>query len=78
MVQPHPHAGATYKIIARKDGAFEVEVSIPVAPAPVTITSLPTKADAERWIAKHQEAIAAGAPDQRQPSLRPAKSKIFS
>ena len=69
MVQPHPHAGATYKIIARKDGAFEVEVTVPYAKTPLTITGLSTRAQAERWIARHQAAIAAGAPDQRRSFL---------
>jgi hypothetical protein len=75
MVQPHPHAGATYKIIAGQDGAFEIEVTIPMAATPVSITGLSTKADAERWIAKHQEAIASGKPDKRAPLFKPAKPK---
>ena len=66
MVKPHPHAGATYKIIARHDGACQVEVSLPNAKTPVTITGLSTRADAERWIARHQEVIAAGKPDRQQ------------
>jgi hypothetical protein len=61
MVRPHPHSGATYRLIARKDGAFEVEVTIPDAPA-TRVTGLGTKADAERWIAKHKEHVAAGWP----------------
>ena len=75
MVQRHPHAGAIYKIIAREDGAFEVDVALPGASAVVTITCLHTRADAERWIARHQEAIAAGAPDKRRTLFRPAKPK---
>ena len=77
MVKPHPHAGATYEIISRQDGAFEVEVSLPRAKTPVTITGLSTSVDAERWIARHQEAIAAGASDKRRPFLfrRPPKPK---
>ena len=51
IVQPHPHAGATYKILAREDGAFEVEVCLPMTKTHVTITDLLSKADAERWIA---------------------------
>ena len=75
MVQPHPHAGATYKIIVRKDGAFEVEVTLPGVAEPVTITGLRTKLAAERWIARHQAAIAAGAPDKRRSFFRPSKPK---
>ena len=74
MVQHHPHAGAIYKIIAREDGAFEVDTAFPGASAVVTVTCLRTRADAERWIARHQEAIAAGAPDKRRSFFRPAKS----
>jgi len=74
-VQPHPDAGATYKIIARDDGAFEVKVTVPKAATPVIITGLSTKADAERWIAKHQEAIAAGAPDRHQAPSGPTDPK---
>jgi hypothetical protein len=63
MAQPHPHSGATYSIIARQDSAFEIEVSIPDA-ASTTITGFRTKADAERWIAKHKEHVAAGKPQR--------------
>jgi hypothetical protein len=75
MVQPHPHAGATHKIIAREDGAFEVEVSLPMGAAPVTITGLSTRAEAEGWIARHREAIAAGAPDKHQAPSGPTEPK---
>jgi len=66
MVKPHPHTGATYKIIARLDGSFEIVVSLPGGAAPVTITGMATRADADRWIAQHQEAIAAGSPEPNQ------------
>jgi len=75
MVQPHPHAGATHKIIAREDGAFEVEVTLPIWAKPVTITGLRTRAEAERWIASHQEAIAAGAPDKSRARSGPTEPK---
>ena len=78
MIKPHPHAGATYKVTARNDGAFEVEVTVPGVAAPATVTGLSTRADADRWIARHQEAIAAGAPDKRPRSFlfrRPPKPK---
>ena len=67
MIQPHPHSGATYKLIARIDGAFEIEVSIPDTSATV-VTNFPTEADAQRWIARHAAAVAAGSP--KRPSFR--------
>jgi hypothetical protein len=75
MVQPHPHAGAIYEIIAREDGAFEIDVKLPGASAIVTVMCLRSRAKAERWIARHREAIAAGAPDKRRTFFRPAKPK---
>jgi hypothetical protein len=75
MVQPHPHAGAIYTIIARDDGVFEIEVTLPGAGSLVTITCLRTRAAADRWIARHQEAIAAGAPEKRRSFFKPAKPK---
>ena len=75
MPQPHPHAGATYEIIARKDGAFEIAVLMPDPPSAVTITGLATRAAAERWIAQHQAAVAAGLPGRRAPRFKPSKPK---
>ena len=63
MVQPHPYSGATYRMIARKDGAFEIEVGIPDT-SPITMTDFPKQADAERWIEQHKASVNAG------PSLR--------
>ena len=53
MVQPHPYSGATYRMIARKDGAYEIEVGIPDT-SPITMTDFPKQADAERWIEQHK------------------------
>jgi hypothetical protein len=64
MAEPHPHSGATYRVIARKDGAFEIEVSIP-AMSPITVTNFPTRRDADEWIARHEAAVAEGAPRRR-------------
>ena len=64
MVQPHPDSGATYRTIARKDGAFQIEVSIPDTVSPITMTDFPKRADAERWIERHKASMDAG------PSLR--------
>jgi hypothetical protein len=73
--QPQPHAGALYRIIAREDGGFEIDVALPGAGSLVTITCLRTRAAAERWIARHQEAIAAGAPEKPRSFFKPAKPK---
>ena len=64
MTQPHPHSGATYRMIAREDGAFAVEVSIPGA-SPTTVTNFPAETDARRWIEQHQASVAAGRPLRR-------------
>ena len=63
MVQPHPDSGATYKTTARKDGAFEIQVSLPGA-SPVIMTNFAKQTDAERWIDQHKASVNAG------PSLR--------
>jgi hypothetical protein len=63
MVQPHPHSGATYRLIAREDGAFEIEVSIPNL-SPTTVADFATQADAERWIEQHKASVNAGSPLQ--------------
>jgi len=75
MVQPHPHAGAVYTIIAREDGVFVIEVTLPGAGSLITITCLRNRAEADRWIARHQAAIAAGAPGTRRTFFRPSKPK---
>jgi hypothetical protein len=56
MPKTHPHAEATYRILAREDGSFGVEVSIPNT-LPTTVTSFATRADAEAWIADHQRRV---------------------
>src|SRR5260221_3948038 len=63
MQRDHPHLGASYKIIPQKDEAFGVEVTIPEM-ATTTVTGFATAADAERWIARHKEAVAAGRPSR--------------
>jgi hypothetical protein len=66
MVQPHPHGGATYRMIARKDGAFQVEVTLPDT-APITMTNFARQADAQRWIDRHKASVNAGRPLHRPP-----------
>jgi hypothetical protein len=46
-----------------KDKSYGVEVSIPDA-FPATVTGLATKEDAERWIERHKNEIAQGAPQR--------------
>ena len=67
----HPHSGASYSILKNDDATFGVEVSIPDS-LPTVVSSFPSEAEAERWIAGHQKGIASGeyaAPDVlRRPS----------
>jgi len=58
MARTHPHAEATYRVIALPGGTFGVEVSIPDA-YPTTVSTFATKADAEAWIAKHKSRVEA-------------------
>ena len=61
MPQDHPHQGASYRILPRQGEAFGVEVTIPDM-SPTTVSGFPTLGDAERWIARHKEIVAAGRP----------------
>jgi hypothetical protein len=56
MPKIHPHAEATYRVIPFEDGSFGVEVSIPDN-YPTTVRPFGTKADAETWIAEHQNRV---------------------
>jgi hypothetical protein len=53
----HPHAEAKYRVFARPDRTFGVEVTIPDT-QPATVTSFATEADAEAWIAAHKQRVA--------------------
>jgi hypothetical protein len=53
----HPHSGAGYKVVQQNDTTFGVEVIIP-GTHPITVTSFPTEAEADRWIAKHRQEVA--------------------
>ena len=57
MERRHPHADATYRVTCRPDKTFGVEVTIPDT-QPTTVTSFPTTADAEAWIATHKQRVA--------------------
>jgi hypothetical protein len=56
MERDHPHAGATYQVVAREDGGFGVEVTIPNS-HPTMVTGFATEAAAEAWIARHKEGV---------------------
>jgi hypothetical protein len=61
MVENSLRAGATHKIVVRKNNTFEVRVAVP-GTHPTTVTGFATRAAAERWVAEHREALAAGRP----------------
>ena len=50
MARTHPHAEASYKVIAFEDGTFGVEVSIPDS-SPTIVTPFASEEAAEAWIA---------------------------
>jgi len=57
-MRTHPHAEASYRVVALSSGAFGVEVTIPDS-YPTTVKSFATEADAVEWIARSQERVAA-------------------
>jgi hypothetical protein len=56
MARTHPHAEASYKVIAFEDGTFGVEVSIPDS-NPTTVTPFASEEAAETWIANHRRRV---------------------
>jgi hypothetical protein len=61
MARTHPHAEATYRVVAlAKEGRFGVEVVIPDT-HPTTITEFATEVEAEGWIARHKRQVEANA-----------------
>ena len=56
MPRTHPHAEATYRVIAADDGAYAVEVTIPES-SPTKVSPFATEADAEAWITQHQDRV---------------------
>ncbi len=53
MPKTHPHAEASYRILALDDGSFAVEVSIPDS-NPTTVTKFDSLDAAEAWISGHR------------------------
>ncbi len=72
MAAPHPHAEATYRLIAGEDGGYAVEVAIPGS-GPTRVSGFDTQAKAEAWIERHQANIATGTIMQRSAWSRGAK-----
>jgi hypothetical protein len=58
MPRMHPHAEASYRVLALDDGSFQVEVTIPDS-HPTRVSPFATQRDAEDWIARHQERVQA-------------------
>ena len=56
MARTHPHAEASYKVIAFEDGTFGVEVSIPDS-SPTIVTPFASEEAAEAWIASHRRRV---------------------
>jgi len=57
-MRTHPHAEATYRVVALSSGAFGVEIMIPDI-YPTTVSPFATAAEAEAWIARQQRRVAA-------------------
>jgi hypothetical protein len=56
----HPHAEATYRIVALEGGMFGVEVVVPET-YPTTVSKFASEAEAEAWIAAHKSKVVSGA-----------------
>jgi hypothetical protein len=57
-MKTHPHADAAYRVLPISEGGFAVEVAVPDCP-PALVSSFPTEAVAEEWIARKKERVAA-------------------
>ena len=55
----HPHADATYRVVAKNAG-YGVEVSIPGS-NPTVVSPFGSEDAAEDWIARHKERVASQA-----------------
>ena len=70
MQKTHPHAEATYRVIAFDDGSFGVKVEIPET-YPTTVSKFATEANAAAWITEHQRRVQSQT--CRATDFRPAK-----
>jgi hypothetical protein len=57
-MRTHPHAEASYRVVPLSSGTFGIEVKIPDT-APTTVSSFATEADAEAWIERARQRVAA-------------------
>jgi hypothetical protein len=67
MVQEHPHADATYRLVQLDGGSWAAEVSIPGS-APTMVSGFSTAAAADAWISAHKAHVATGL--RRRPLFR--------
>ncbi len=74
MATAHPHADATYRLIAGDDGSFAVEVGIPGS-GPTKVSGFASQAKAEAWVGGHQANVAPGSIMQRSNWSRSPKPK---
>jgi hypothetical protein len=56
MPRTHPHAGASYRVVALDDESFGVEVTIPDS-HPTTVTKFASHEAAEAWIIAHRDRV---------------------
>ena len=70
MQKTHPHAEATYRVIAFDDGSFGVKVEIPET-YPTTVSKFATEANAAAWITEDQRRVQSQT--RRATDFRPAK-----
>jgi hypothetical protein len=64
MARTHPHAEATYAVVALEDGSFGVEVRIPDT-YPTRVSNFANQTEAEAWIAQHKVRVQADTTAQR-------------
>jgi len=56
MPRIHPHAEATYRVLAGDGDTFQVEVTIPDS-FPTRVSPFATRDEAEAWIARHRDNV---------------------
>jgi hypothetical protein len=63
MAKEHPHAEATYRVVAQNDLTFGVEVSVPGC-FPAMVTSFATEQMANAWISDYKRRVAENIPNR--------------
>jgi hypothetical protein len=74
MTKTHPHAEATYRVVAIDDGYFGVEVVIPET-NPTMVSRFATEEEAEAWITRHKSRVQSEAGVQSQRWFRRIKPR---